>query len=298
MTDEPILGASPAAIAAHYDLGNDFFRLWLDPSMTYTCALWDSEDPSESLEKAQVRKTDRLLEAAGARGAARLLDVGCGWGGALARCLDHFEVGSAHGLTLSPNQAAWITEAGQPGLTVALESWADHQPASRYDAIISVEAFEAFSRRDLAPGHKVAIYRQFFERCHDWLKPGGAMALQTIAYGNAGPEDFDDFIAAEVFPESDLPQLADIARAIERRFEVVTLHNRRQDYVRTLRAWLARLKHERERAVEVVGEDVVVRFERYLRLSIFMFDRGTCDLFQFTLHRIDHPRFPPCRGDT
>ncbi len=289
MNDEPILGASVAAIEAHYDLGNDFFALWLDESMTYTCAMW-SDDSDEDLATAQARKIDHLLEAAGARGKNSVLDVGCGWGGALARARSAFGVQAAHGLTLSRSQADWIAERGPAGLTIAVESWADHEPALPYDAIISVEAFEAFARPGIDPAHKLAIYRQFFDRCHAWLAPGGKLALQTIAYGNAGPEDLDAFIAAEVFPESDLPRLAELAQAIERRFEVVSLHNRREDYARTLRTWLKRLKARRTEAVAQVGETVVVRFERYLRLSIFMFEKGTCDLFQLELRRIDHPR--------
>lgn len=280
-------GASIQAIEAHYDLGNDFFALWLDPTMTYTSALWDGVD---TLEAAQLQKIDFLLEAAGARDANRLLDVGCGWGGAMRRAIERFGVQHAHGLSLSRTQSEWIPG---PNPSVAIESWEDHEPEQPYDAIISVEAFEAFARRGLDPAVKLAVYRRFFDRCHAWLKPGGRLALQVIAYGNAGPEDFDEFIAAEVFPESDLPTFAELAGAIHRRFEVVTLHNRRQDYARTLRAWLANLKANRASAVELQGEAVVKRFEQYLRLSIFMFEKGTCDLFQFQLRRIDHPRGTP-----
>lgn len=286
MTATP--GASVEAIEAHYDLGNDFFQLWLDESMTYTCALWAGED--DTLEAAQARKIDFLLEAAGARNADRLLDVGCGWGGAMKRAVSHFGVKHAHGLSLSKAQSERVPG---PGVTVAIENWLDHRPQAPYDAIISVEAFEAFAKLGLPPAEKAAVYRRFFESCHAWLKPGGSLALQTIAYGNSGPEDFDEFIATEVFPESDLPTLAELGTAISRRFELVSLHNRRHDYARTLRAWLQRLKAHRARAVELVGEAVVVRFERYLRLSIFMFEKGTCDLYQLHLRRIDHPRGTP-----
>jgi cyclopropane-fatty-acyl-phospholipid synthase len=278
-------GASVEAIEAHYDLGNDFFQLWLDESMTYTCALWAG--PEDTLEAAQARKIDFLLECAGARGANRLLDVGCGWGGAMKRAVSHFGVQHAHGLSLSRSQSEWVPA---PGVTVAVENWLDHRPDAPYDAIISVEAFEAFAKLGLPPDQKAAVYRRYFESCHAWLAPGGSMALQTIAYGNSGPEDFDAFIATEIFPESDLPTLAELGTAISRRFELVALHNRRHDYARTLREWLARLKRQRARAVDVVGEAVVVRFERYLRLSIYMFEKGTCDLYQLHLRRIDQPR--------
>ncbi|MFN3429730.1 MAG: class I SAM-dependent methyltransferase [Candidatus Sericytochromatia bacterium] len=292
MTTPTGLGASSHAIEAHYDLGNAFFRLWLDPSMTSTCARWADLEGPEDLETAQRRKVDGLLEMAGARGAERVLDVGCGWGGLLRRALAEFGARHAVGLTLSPSQAAYIDEAADPRLAIRVESWADYEPEAPFDAIVSVEAFEAFARLGLPPEEKLKSYRDFFARCHRWLKPGGKLVLQTIAYGNSGPEDFDGFIATEVFPESDLPRLAEIATAVERRFEVVTLENHRHDYARTCRAWLKNLKRHREAAVAEAGEAVVVRFERYLRLSIHMFETGNCDLLQIQFRRIDRPREP------
>jgi cyclopropane-fatty-acyl-phospholipid synthase len=290
MSEPPVRGASIEAIEAHYDLGNDFFELWLDESMTYTSALWDPTQTQETLEHAQARKRDYLIGEAHASHTPHVLDVGCGWGGLLRHLVTGHGVARATGLTLSRAQADFVLAQKTPGVEVVVESWADHSPAAPYDAILSVEAFEAFARLGQSSAEKTAIYREFFERCHAWLVPGGHVALQTIAYGNAGPEDFDEFIASEVFPESDLPRLAEVATAIERLFEVVTIRNRRADYVLTLRVWLARLKAQRKAAVALVGEAVVVRFERYLRLSIYMFDVGTCDLLQFTLRRIDHPR--------
>jgi cyclopropane-fatty-acyl-phospholipid synthase len=290
MSDPPVRGASVEAIEAHYDLGNDFFELWLDESMTYTCALWDAANPQDTLAGAQARKRNYLIGEALAAHTPRVLDVGCGWGGLLRHLVAEHGVTQATGLTLSRAQADFIEAQSSAGVEVLVESWADHVPQAPYDAILSVEAFEAFARLGQSSLEKTALYREFFECCHAWLVPGGRLALQTIAYGNAGPEDFDEFIASEVFPESDLPRLAEIASSIERLFEVVTVRNRRADYVLTLRAWLVRLKAQRARAVALVGEAVVVRFERYLRLSIYMFDVGTCDLLQFTLRRIDHPR--------
>lgn len=280
-------GASSEALASHYDLGNEFFAIWLDESLTYTCANWDG--PDDTLAAAQARKIDALLASCGVPGAKRVLDIGCGWGGLLRRATTPHGVTDAHGLTLGQAQAAFC-RAQDAGIQTHLHGWEAHHPTAPYDAITSVEAFEAFAKLGLPPAEKAAIYRHFFARCHDWLVPGGRLALQVIAYGNAGPADFDGFIATEVFPESDLPTLAELGTATARLFEVVTLHNRRHDYARTLRAWLAKLKARRAEAVAVVGEDVVVRFEKYLRLSIFMFEQGRCDLYQLQLRRIDNPR--------
>jgi cyclopropane-fatty-acyl-phospholipid synthase len=286
------LSASRQAIALHYDTNNDFFRLWLDPeTMAYSCALYaDEVEPgSEELERVQRRKIDFYLCRAGAAGAERVLDVGCGWGGALRRALQ-LGAREAIGLTLSEAQADFIESRPQPGLRVLREGWAEHAPEQPYDAIVSVEAFEAFARLGLPEDRKALVYRSFFERCWRWLRPGGCVGLQTIAYSNADAGDFDDFIATEIFPESDLPHLHELALAWQRLFEVVVLRNDRLHYVATLYDWLARLKARRAEALALVGEKTVVRFERYLRLSAFMFETGNCALYRVILRRIDQPR--------
>jgi cyclopropane-fatty-acyl-phospholipid synthase len=292
MSQTPLqeLSASPEAIAHHYDVSNDFYRLWLDPTMTYTCASWDETDEDESLETAQLRKIDLHANNAKVRGAKRVLDVGCGWGGTLKRMVDAHQVECAVGLTLSPSQVDWTSQVNDPKIQILLESWANHSPGEPYDAIISIEAFEAFAKLRLSREDKIYVYRTFFSKCHEWLKPGGWMSLQTIAYGNSGPEDLDDFITTEIFPESDLPKLAEIAEAVDRLFEIVVLQNDRHHYVTTLKNWLANLKENRDEAVAVVGEKVVVRFERYLRLSAYIFEIGSCDLYRISFRRIDKPR--------
>jgi cyclopropane-fatty-acyl-phospholipid synthase len=286
------LSASRQAIALHYDTSNDFFRLWLDPAtLAYSCALYaDTAEPgSENLETAQQRKLDFFLRGAGVTDAERILDVGCGWGGALRRAL---ELGARQvtGLTLSEAQADYIEANPCRGLRVLRMGWAEHTPERPYDAIVSIEAFEAFARLGLAPEHKALAYRSFFERCWGWLRPGGYVGLQTIAYNNAGASDFDTFIASDIFPEQDLPHLRELAVACERLFEIVLLRNDRLHYVATLRDWLYRLKGRRARALDLVGEATVVRFERYLRLSAFMFETGNCALYRLILRRIDEPR--------
>ncbi|MDJ0718184.1 MAG: cyclopropane-fatty-acyl-phospholipid synthase family protein [Prochloraceae cyanobacterium] len=284
------LGASPEAIEQHYDVGNDFYRLWLDSTMTYTCASWNEADENESLETAQLRKIDFHVKQAKAQAAKRVLDVGCGWGGALRRLVEAHGVKEAVGLTLSKSQVDWISKFDRSHIKVILESWADHSPEDPYDAIISIEAFEAFAKSGLSSQQKVYVYRTFFENCHRWLKPDGRMSLQTIAYGNSRPQDLDDFIANDIFPESDLPRLAEIVEAIECLFEIVILQNDRHDYVRTLKKWRSRLRKNREAAIDLVGEEEVIKFERYLRLSAYIFESGNCDLYRIAFRRIDNPR--------
>jgi cyclopropane-fatty-acyl-phospholipid synthase len=283
-------GASAEAIRFHYDVGNEFYRLWLDPSMTYTCALFANGEDESNLPAAQLRKMDYHVAQTKAGGCARVLDVGCGWGGMLRRFVCEHGVSHATGLTLSEAQAQWILREPHPRVEVRLEDWLEHQPVQAYDAIVSIESMEAFTRPRLRRAEKLAVYSHFFDRCHAWLRPGGRMSLQVIAYGNSGPEDLDSFISTQIFPESDLPRLAEIAEAVERRFEITSLVNDRQHYVRTLRAWLRGLRGHRAEAVRLAGEETVRRYEEYLQISIVAFASGSCDLHRIALRRIDRPR--------
>jgi cyclopropane-fatty-acyl-phospholipid synthase len=281
-------GASTTAVRRHHDLSNDFYALWLDPSsMSYTCALYEEGD---DLDRAQLRKIDRHVAVARAARKGRVLDIGCGWGNLLRRLVDAHSVGRAVGLTVSQTQAQWLGRRPDPRIEVRLESWLDHEPEAPYDAIISIEAIEAFARPGLSSAEKIGIYRAFLERCHRWLRPGGGMSLQMIAYGNSDAQDLDAFIANDIFPASDLPRLAEVVSAAERLFEIVTLRNDRDHYTRTLRAWLDRLQDHRAEAERFVGEGIVERYLRYLRLCIYMFASGGCDLHRIALRRIDSPR--------
>jgi cyclopropane-fatty-acyl-phospholipid synthase len=279
-------GASAAAIQYHYDIGNDFYHLWLDPTKTYTCALWDA---ASDIEEAQIAKLDYHIQEARASQGDRVLDIGCGWGCALQRLVNAAGVKEAVGLTLSRAQAEYIQQQDWPGVTVSLESWSDHRPQQPYDAIVSIGAFEHFTRPDLSQTEKIEAYRSFFSLCRQWIKPGGWMSLQTITNETASREDFNPFIAKEIWPETDLPRLADITLACEGKFEIHRLRNDREDYVRTLRVWLDRLQGCRNEAIQVAGEDVVRRFEHWFKLSIIGFHMGTMGLMRITLRRINDP---------
>ncbi|MFI0738419.1 class I SAM-dependent methyltransferase [Streptomyces sp. NPDC021100] len=268
-------GATAEAIRHHYDLSNDFFALWLDASMTYTCALWDDgpDAASDTLEAAQRRKLDHLVEGARAAGAGRVLDVGCGWGSLLERLVTVHGVGHAVGLTLSDSQAELLRGRALPRTEVRVENWLDHEPAKPYDAIVSIGAFEHFARTGLSRAERVAAYREFFERCRSWLPAGGRIALQTNVKGNNVRMDKQTvrdlmFIIDHIFPESEIPALAEVLEAAEKRFDVVRLRNDPDHYARTCGEWLDRLKARREEAVALAGEQNVADYERYLGATV------------------------------
>ncbi len=282
-------GASPEAIQHHYDVSNEFYKLWLDRACTYSCALWEDGD---TLDTAQLRKIDFHIESSRVKEGDRVLDIGCGWGSTLDRLVDKYDVRQAVGLSLSETQTQWIRDRDRPQIQVKLESWSEHLPTEPYNAIISIGAFEHFAKLHQSSQQKIAGYREFFQRCHQWLKPGSYLSLQTIAYGNSKPEDFSEFMANEIFPDTDLPRLVEIVEACEHLFEIVTLRNDRSCYERTCRAWLANLKQNRDAAVRLVGEETVARYEKYLQVSIVGFYSGKLVLLRIALRRIDRPYRP------
>jgi cyclopropane-fatty-acyl-phospholipid synthase len=281
------IGASAEALRGHYDVGTEFYRLWLDPTLTYSCPLWEDGD---TLETAQMRKLDYLAESARARGARRALDVGCGWGSMLRRLVDHHGVERAVGLTISEAHARWISSWNDPRCTVLLESWEEHTPDDAYDAIVSIGAFEHFAKLGLRPAARIASYRAFFDRCRSWLRPGGRIALQTVAKGSATPDRqaIRDVIwlYTEVWPETETPRLAEIEQACEGLFDVVRCRDDGAQYARTCRLWRSRLTAQRGPAIEVAGEAVVEKFERWLDVCARLFDQGVSTLLRLELSRI------------
>jgi cyclopropane-fatty-acyl-phospholipid synthase len=277
---------SAEAIRSHYNLSNEFYRLWLGPGMGYACGLWE---PGDDLEVSQSRKIDFHLAQARAAGADRILDVGCGWGTLLKRAVERHGVRTAVGLTLSEAQADWIQAFDCPGVEVRVESWRDHEPREAYDAIVSTGAFEHFARPELPRSERVAAYRRFFELCHSWLKPGRWLSLQTCVCGNIRVEALSRFLIKEILPEIGLPTLAEIAEAAETLFEIVRLRNDRDHYPPTLRACFAGLKANRERAVELVGEECVQRYEKYIKFLIIGCHVGNINLMRIAMRRVDRP---------
>lgn len=218
-------------IHAHYDIGNDFYRLWLDPSMTYSSALFSSD--AQGLEQAQRAKYDRLLDLLEVGRGDHLLEIGCGWGGLAERAAARGCY--VTGISLSREQLTFARArvAGTPAERRTQFHFLDYRDLSgRYDAIVSIEMLEAVGE-DYWP--------DYFRTLHDCLKPGGKAAVQTITIANERFADYrsgTDFIQQYIFPGGMLPSPALLEEQIRRaRLELSDCHTFGLDYARTLRLW-------------------------------------------------------------
>lgn len=272
-------------IHAHYDLGNDFYRLWLDPTMSYSSA-WFAGRPSGDLVAAQWAKVDRALQQAGVQPGARVLEIGCGWGGVAERAaLQH----GAHvtGVTLSGEQLAWAMQrVAQAGCAhqcdLRFQDYRDlpalHQ-AQPFDAIVSIEMFEAVGQ---------AYWAGYFDMLKRCLKPGGRACIQTITIRDDLFERYvksTDFIQQYIFPGGLLPSPSQFRQEAAKAGLVVENELAfGPDYAETLRRWRADfLQHDAK--VRQLGFDTrfMRTWEFYLAYCEAAFDQGNTNVMQFTL---------------
>ena len=275
------MGGARRNIEAHYDLGNDFYRLFLDETLTYSSAVFETAD--QSLADAQRAKYRRIAEGAGLAPGRHVLEIGTGWGGFALYAAG--ELGcQVTTITISKAQHELATqrvrEAGlDDRVTVLLRDYREID--GRYDAIVSIEMFEAVGAE---------YYETFFEACDRVLAPGGRLSMQTIAFPDAtyGPQVRGaNWIQTYIFPGGLLPSLAAIERALHgTRFLVRSLTDIAPSYVRTLAAWrsrfLARLDDVRAMGFD---ERFIRRWTYYLAISEAGFDTGVCQDYQIVLEK-------------
>ncbi|MCX4098527.1 class I SAM-dependent methyltransferase [Nocardia sp. alder85J] len=285
-------GASADAVRHHYDVGSEFYRLWLDSELTYSCALWadGDEDADDALDLAQRRKLDYLLDGAGLTTADRILDIGCGWGSLMRRAAGRYPQARVTGLTLSRDQFDYARTHPADRIDVRLEHWNAHRGERPYDAIFCIGALEHFVRFGRSRQERTATYRAFFTHCHDLLRPGGGLVVQTIGKGNR-PLDENaladvQFLADEIFPESEPPRLAELAHAAEKLFEIRSVVNDRSHYALTCAHWLRRLRARRAEAERIAGARVTEAYEQYLAASIRQFEREHLVLYRIMLRKV------------
>jgi cyclopropane-fatty-acyl-phospholipid synthase len=252
-------GASQAAIEFHYDMPASFFALWLGKSMTYTAARYTV--PGVTLDEAQANKIAYHLDAAGVAKGHHMLDIGCGWGTLLKSAIELRGAASAQGLTLSPLQRDHIDSLGMPNVSALLQSYEYFEPETKFDSIVSVGAFEHFVKPEMSHDERLNTYSELFRRCADWMTGDGRFSLQTMTWGDAGETERRMNRIHEIFPESDLPEIAEVIEAAHPYLELVVMENRPEDYEWTLAAWAKNLRANRDRAIEIVGPE---RFKFYL----------------------------------
>ncbi len=276
-------------IEVSYDVGNDFFRLWLDEKMNYTCAVFEDGD---DLERAQLRKLSILCEMAGIEPQHSVLDIGCGWGANLEYLAVDRGVHDVHGITLSPAQHQEILRRDMPRVTASCVSYLDYEPPRPFDALTSICMIEHVATPEQARrGEHIALYRDYFRRAHRWTRPGARFALQCILRRQTprNRQDLRDigWVTYEIFPGGITPRLEDIVVAVEPYWEIMEVKTRRLDYKRTCTAWRERLRAHRETTCERFGEQVFDDYDRYLTVCIRAFDQHYQSLAQWALKRID-----------
>jgi cyclopropane-fatty-acyl-phospholipid synthase len=274
-------------VQAHYDLSDDFFRLFLDPTQTYSCAYFERDDMT--LEEAQVAKIDLSLGKLGLKPGMTLLDIGCGWGATINRAIERYDV-NVIGLTLSKNQQVAVDEllaksSSTRSKEVLLEGW--EQFDAPVDRIVSIGAFEHFGSDR---------YDDFFKMAYSALPEDGVMLLHTIIK----PSDaefverklpltmtklkFFKFIMDEIFPGGMLPKVEDVERhASKAGFAITRIQPLRMHYARTLEIWANALEAHRDEAIEIQSQEVYDRYMRYLTGCAELFTEGYTDICQFTL---------------
>ena len=283
-------GSDKGEVQFHYDISNDFFKLWQDPTQTYSCAYFERDDMT--LEEAQMAKVDLALGKLGLQPGMTLLDIGCGWGSTIMRAVERYDV-NVIGLTLSENQRRhieehWFANSNSPRhKEVRLQPWEEFD--GKVDRIVSIGAFEHFGFNK---------YDDYFKKTFSWLPDDGVMLLHTIII----PEDeevkakglplkmstvrFIKFIMDEIYPGGRLPLASMVKQhATNAGFDVTREQHLQPHYVRTLDTWAANLEAKKDEAIAVTNDEVYERFHRYLTGCADLFRGGFTDVCQFTCEK-------------
>ncbi|MEX2146892.1 MAG: cyclopropane-fatty-acyl-phospholipid synthase family protein [Candidatus Rokuibacteriota bacterium] len=268
------------AVAHHYDVSNDFYALFLDPLMVYTCAYY--RDPKGTLEQAQADKLDLVCRKLRLQPGERLLDIGCGWGSLAIWAAQHYGV-HAHGVTLSRAQADFAAERiRRDGLAdrclVEYRDARDIAAHARYDKIAAVGVIEHVG---------VATYPAFFGRARALLEDGGLYLNHGITHEfHWQPTSQTDFLYRYVFPDAEIPGLTPMLSEMERaRWEILDVEGLRLHYARTCRQWVERLSARAAEARALVGERVYRTWLLYLTCSAVGFETGSIGLYQVLLRK-------------
>ncbi|MBW2475713.1 MAG: class I SAM-dependent methyltransferase [Deltaproteobacteria bacterium] len=267
-----------AAVQYHYNVSNEFYRLWLDPQMVYSCAFF--HDPCEELEVAQQRKLDYICRKLRLKPGETLLDIGCGWGGLMLHAATNYGV-EVTGVTLSEPQADLANQrfrdAGVADRCRAeVMDYRDVCGSESFDKLVSVGMFEHVGEAQLPV---------YFQKAYSLLKPGGVFLNHGITetWKRHGNND-ESFVEKYVFPDGELLPIATILQiAAEAGFEVRDVESLREHYALTLRRWVKRLEQNQEQAVQLTSPVTYRIWRIYMAGSAYGFTNGTLNLYQALL---------------
>jgi cyclopropane-fatty-acyl-phospholipid synthase len=271
-------GSDRNAISRHYDVGNDFFALWLDQNRVYSCAYF--KNPEDTLEDAQLHKLDHICRKLMLKPGERFLDIGCGWGALIFRAVETFGA-NAVGITLSSEQFAYVqSEIARRGLNgrceVKLADYRELAEAQAFDKIASVGMFEHVGRENL-PTYFATITRL--------LRPGGLVMNHGITAAQPNTHGLGsgigEFIEEYVFPGGELAHVSEVIREMTAAgLELRDAECLRPHYSKTLWHWVQRLEQNAARARELVGEKKYRVWRVYMAGSAHAFSRGWLSIFQ------------------
>ncbi|MFW6051954.1 MAG: SAM-dependent methyltransferase [Myxococcota bacterium] len=275
-------------IEVSYDVSNEFFRLWLDEGMHYTSASYLTGD--ETLEQAQVQKCRILYDYAEVTPDSLVLDIGCGWGSNL-EYLASRGVKRAHGITLSTAQCEWIRERKLPGVEAIVCDYKDFEPEGKYDAVQSIEMIDHLcSPEQSRKGMAVDLYREYFRKVAEWVKPGACFGFQAILRNRVprSRKDLEDlaFTADVIFPGGLNPRLEELVAAVNPYWEILELRTQRESYGRTTAEWLRRMRLHEGHIRERWGDQLFEDYDRYLSTCVRAFANHWSSDVQMKLRKI------------
>lgn len=267
------------AVQYHYDVSNDFYRLWLDKYMIYSCALFHSQE--DTIDEAQYRKLDYLCRKLRLEPGEKLLDIGCGWGGLVMHACQNYGV-DATGITLSQPQADLgnerILEAGlSDRCRVEVLDYRDIPSDLQFDKAVSVGMFEHVGEAKLP---------DYFAKAYQLLKPGGVFLNHGITESkqNTRNKAGESFIDKYVFPDGELLPISTSLRVAEENgFEIRDVEGLREHYAMTLRQWVRRLEDNLDEAVELTNSVTSRIWRIYMAGSAYSFETGRIGLYQSLL---------------
>ena len=276
-------------VRAHYDVSNEFFQLFTDPTLTYSCAYFPRDDMT--LEEAQIAKLDLSLNKLGLKPGMTLLDIGCGWGSIMKRALEEYDV-NVVGVTLSENQHAYCQELlanveSNRSHKVLLQDWSE--VSEPVDRIVMIEALEHFG---------FERYDDFFKFAYDIMSDDGVMMVHSITaltptqMAERGmPITFSmarfiKFVMTEIFPGGRLPSIEKFEEhSTKAGFKVTRVQSMQSDFARTLDMWAEALEARKDEAIAIQSDEVYERYMKFLRGTADSFRIGYIDINQFTLEK-------------